>query len=170
MSVRSKLSVAVLSLIAGGGGWLAISRQFVSEVEGYSLVAYRDAGGVPTICAGHTGPDVYMGLKLTKEQCDKLLEKDLAEAGRIVDRLVWVPMSPPRKAAVVSFGAINIGAGKLSKSTFLRKLNEGDAAACQYIKQWVFDGGRDCRLTKGQANGCYGQVVRRDMEAELCAM
>ena len=36
------------------------------------------------------------------------------------------------------------------------------------IRRWVFDGGRDChRLTKGQKNGCYGQVDRRDQESAL---
>lgn len=35
------------------------------------------------------------------------------------------------------------------------------------IRWWIKDGGRDCRLTKGQKNGCYGQVERRDQESAL---
>lgn len=39
--------------------------------------------------------------------------------------------------------------------------------ACEAIRWWIKDGGRDCRLTKGQKNGCYGQVERRDQESAL---
>lgn len=39
--------------------------------------------------------------------------------------------------------------------------------ACEAIRWWIKDGGRDCRLTKGQKNGSYGQVERRDQESAL---
>lgn len=41
--------------------------------------------------------------------------------------------------------------------------------ACEAIRWWIKDGGRDCRLTKGQKNGCYGQVERRDQESTSSA-
>lgn len=35
--------------------------------------------------------------------------------------------------------------------------NSGDRhGACEAIRWWIKDGGRDCRMTKGQKNGCYG--------------
>jgi GH24 family phage-related lysozyme (muramidase) len=51
-------------------------------------------------------------------------------------------------------------------STFYKRINAGDRkGACEAIRWWIKDGGRDCRLTKGQKNGCYGQVERRDQES-----
>lgn len=77
-------------------------------------------------------------------------------------------MTPPQKVGIASFCPYNIGPGKCFPSTFYRKLNAGDRkGACAEIRRWVFDGGRDCRLTKGQKNGCYGQVDRRDQESAL---
>ncbi|MDE9571759.1 glycoside hydrolase family protein, partial [Xenorhabdus bovienii] len=76
-----------------------------------------------------------------------------------VKRNVRVPLTEPQIAGIASFCPYNIGPGKCFSSTFYRKLNAGDKkGACAEIKRWVFDGGRDCRQTKGQANGCYGQV------------
>lgn len=53
---------------------------------------------------------------------------------------------------------------KLSLITMLVALVEANLSElCANQKA----GGRDCRLTKGQKNGCYGQVERRDQESAL---
>lgn len=165
------ISAAVLAVVIGGGSAVEIADKFLSEVEGpSSLTAYRDGSGVWTNCRGNTH-NVDPKRVMTRAECAKIDARNLREAERIVDRLVVVPMSAPRKASVISFGAYNIGPTKLAGSTFLRKLNAGDEnGVCDEVKRWIFDRGRDCRLTKGQADGCYGQVVRREMEAELCSM
>ena len=36
--------------------------------------------------------------------------------------------------------------------------------ACEAIRWWIKDGGRDCRI---RSNNCYGQVIRRDRESAL---
>lgn len=168
MNWKARLSAAVLAIIMGGGGWAAISTQFLKETEGMRLEAYQDAGGIWTICYGKTGSGITKGLKVTQAQCEKWLEQDVAEAGRVVDRMVHVPMSDTRKAAVISFGVYNIGPGALGRSTFLRKLNAGDEeGVCAELRRWIFDGGRDCRDPK---NRCLGQVKRRQMEEALCEM
>ena len=38
------------------------------------------------------------------------------------------------------------------------------AEACEAIRWWIKDGGRDCRI---RSNNCYGQVIRRDQESAL---
>jgi len=164
---KSKLSKAVLSLIASGALAGPIAHQFLKEREGLRNNAYQDAGGVWTICYGHTG-DVKPGDHKDDAQCSELLTQDIDKADAIVTALVHVPMSEPRRAAVISFCAYNLGPGKCETSTFLKKLNAGDnAGVCQEIQRWIKDGGKDCRI---KSNKCYGQVDRRDMEAELCAM
>lgn len=161
------LSRKVIALITAGASASAISYQFLHEKEGMRYVAYLDGSGVWTICGGHT-EGVKPGDKATPEQCEQYLREDIASAELIVKRLVKVPMTEPQRAGVISFCAYNIGQGKCQTSTFLRKLNAGDkAGACAEIRRWIFDRGEDCRI---QANNCYGQVIRRDQEKELCSM
>ncbi len=58
----------------------------------------------------------------------------------------------------------NIGPGKCFPSTFYKRINAGDRGACEAIRWWIKDGGRDCRI---RSNNCYGQVSRRDQESAL---
>lgn len=165
------LSAAMLALIAGGASAPELMDQYLQEKEGNRLVAYQDGGGIWSICRGVTrveGKPVTKGMHLTTDQCQKYnaLERDKALAW--VDRNVHIPLTEPQKVGIASFCPYNIGPSKCFTSTFYHKLNAGDRlGACREIRRWVFDQGRDCRRTKGQAHGCYGQVTRREEEAAL---
>ncbi|MFP2467677.1 lysozyme [Pseudescherichia vulneris] len=171
MSNRAKLSAAMLALIAAGASAPVLMDQFLNEKEGNRLTAYRDAGGIWTICRGATlvdGKPVIQGTKLTQEKCDMVnaIERDKALAW--VDRNIHVTLTDPQKVGIASLCPYNIGPGKCFSSTFYQRINSGDRiGACEAIRWWIKDGGRDCRLTKGQKNGCYGQVERRDQESAL---
>ncbi|MCU5772843.1 lysozyme [Erwiniaceae bacterium BAC15a-03b] len=169
--LKTKLSAAVVALIVGGASAPVILDQFLDEKEGNYRAAYRDSAGIWTICRGVTridGRPVIAGMRLSSARCDEVNAAESRKAIAWVDRNVKVPLTAAQKAGIASFCPYNIGPGKCFSSTFYRKLNAGDRrGACAAIKQWVHDGGRDCRLTRGQANGCYGQVERRDQEAGL---
>lgn len=110
----------------------------IKRREGVRLTAYPDpaTGGAPwTIGAGHTGPDVYPGLKISMEESDALLARDLDKFERGVERLVTVPMLQAQFDALVSF-SFNVGLGNLGTSTLLRKLNAKDyrGAADQFLR------------------------------------
>lgn len=162
------LSKRVLALVAAGASALAIASQFLTEKEGADrLTAYQDGGGIWTACQGVT-KNVHAGDVFTQAQCDAMDKEALDEADAVVTRLVKVPLTNPERAAVISFCAYNIGPGKCGTSTFLRKLNAGDrTGACNEIKRWIYDGGKDCRE---RGNNCYGQVIRREQEKELCQL
>lgn len=161
----TNLSRKVFALVASGASALAIASQFLHEREGDKLTAYRDGGGIYTACMGVT-KGVKAGDRFTPEQCAKMDSDAVQTAADEVQRMVKVPMSEPQRAAVISFCAYNIGPGKCADSTFLRKLNAGDrVGACAEIKRWIRDGGKDCRI---RSNNCYGQVIRREQESELC--
>ncbi|WP_241357915.1 lysozyme [Escherichia coli] len=146
--IRYGLSAAVLALIGAGASAPQILDQFLDEKEGNHTMAYRDGSGIWTICRGATvvdGKTVFPNMKLSKEKCDQVnaIERDKA--------LAWV--------------AYNIGPGKCFPSTFYKRLNAGDRkGACEAIRWWIKDGGRDCRI---RSNNCYGQVIRRDQESAL---
>ncbi|MBK2729380.1 lysozyme, partial [Escherichia coli] len=119
-------------------------------------------------CRGATmvdGKPVFPGMKLSKEKCDQVnaIERDKALAW--VDRNIKVTLTEPQKAGIASFCPYNIGPGKCFPSTFYKRLNAGDRkGACEAIRWWIKDRGRDCRL---RSNNCYGQVIRRDQESAL---
>ncbi|WP_426770995.1 glycoside hydrolase family protein [Enterobacter cloacae complex sp. 379K3] len=104
----------------------------------------------------------------TEEQCRKVnaIERDKALAW--VDRNIKVPLTEPQKVGIIYSARTTLARVNVSFSTFYKRINAGDRkGACEAIRWWIKDGGRHCRLTKGQKNGCYGQVERRDQESAL---
>lgn len=171
MADKTKLSAAVLGLILAGASAPVILDQFLNEKEGNSLNAYRDGSGIWTICRGATLVDdkpVRQGMKLSQAKCDQVNAVERNKALAWVERNIRVPLTEPQKAGIASFCPYNIGPGKCFPSTFYQRINASDRkGACEAIRWWIRDGGKDCRLTKGQASGCYGQVERRDQESAL---
>jgi lysozyme len=152
-------------MIAAGAGALAIASAFVGEREGLALSAYQDGASVWTICRGHTST-VKPGMTVDKAECDRLFASDLGVAFAVVDRIVTVPISEPRRAALASF-CFNVGEPMCARSTLVRKLNSGDPNACDEFRRWTYVGGQDCR--NPQSN-CRGIVERREQERELCLL
>jgi len=112
---KTKLSAAVLALIAAGASAPVMMAQFQSEKEGTSLTAYADRGGVWTICGGVTyvnGKPVLQGMKLTRAQCDVIDKAEQAKALAWVDKNIHIPLTDPQKVGIASFCPWNIGPGK----------------------------------------------------------
>lgn len=75
-NLKTKLSAAMLALIAAGASAPVLMDQFLNEKEGNSLTAYRDGSGIWTICRGATrvdGKPVTQGMKLTQAKCDQVM-------------------------------------------------------------------------------------------------
>jgi len=159
MAISAALRKKLFSV--AGAGALAIATVFLGGkdgVEGRKYVPYYDVAGVPTVCDGHTGADIIRGKRYTDRECDQLLWKDLQPAKRTVDKLVKVPLNEYQRAALYSF-VFNVGSDAFSKSTLLRKLNNGDQnGACDEMRRWVYAGGMKW---KGLQN-------RREMERSMC--
>lgn len=107
-------------------------RKAIAAHEGVRLKAYPDpaTGGEPwTIGVGHTSaagpPKVTKGMTITAEECDEILSRDLATFEKAVLKVVTAPLTQNQFDALVSL-AFNIGAGNLSKSTLVKKLNARD--------------------------------------------
>lgn len=168
---RNKLSAAMLALLAAGASAPVLFDQFIEEKEGNTLVAVMDPGGVWTLCRGVTvidGKRVVKGMTATKAQCNIVNSIERDKALTWVERNIKVSLTEPQKVGIASFCPYNIGPGKCFPSTFYKRINAGDRkGACEAIRWWIKDGGHDCRLTKGQKDGCYGQVIRRDQESAL---
>jgi len=146
---------------------LATAAAYTGSWEGERLVAYRDSGGVPTICNGHTGPDVYMGLRLTHAQCEEIFKQDLiAHETRL---LACAPeLADPKRVPDDSYVAINdwafnVGTGAACKSTLIRKVKAGDLrGACNELSRWVYvNGNAIAGLVNRRVKGTPGRISER---------
>ena len=82
MNKRNSLAVgSALMAVA-----LLFTGQFESDGGKPHLTAYRDQGGVVTICNGITGPDIKMGMTVTKEWCDKRFAAELEKHSKPRDK------------------------------------------------------------------------------------
>lgn len=145
-----------------GDKGMALLREF----EGYhtrqpdgSCVAYLDRLAKPpvwTIGYGLT-EGVHEGMRLTAEEAEACLRKELAGHEAAVPRLVTVDINQNQFDALVSF-SYNVGWGALGRSTLLKRLNSGDVeGAAREFHRWNKAGGKVWR----------GLVRRRAAEAAL---
>lgn len=154
----SKVNNVTRSLIAAGASALVIAASMIKPLEGVKYKPYYDVAGVLTVCYGTTGPDVIDGKTYTQEECDYFLERDLKRIERQILPMIKPALPEPTKAALYSF-TYNVGVGALSRSTLLKKLNDGDiTGACDELKRWVYAGGQKWK----------GLMTRREIEEEVC--
>ena len=151
MTARNRLSLKI------GAGAAALAVPLVMLYEGTVLRSYRDPIGIITACVGHTGPELRMGQKYTRQQCEDMLYGDLLKHTAALD-CIKQPMADEQKAAFLSF-AFNVGNKAFCDSTLARKANAGDMpGACAELSRWTRAGGRELP----------GLVKRRAAERELC--
>lgn len=148
---RAKLAAKI------GAGATALAVPLVMLYEGTVLRSYRDPIGIITACVGHTGPELRMGQRYTRQQCEDMLYGDLLKHAQALD-CIKQPMTDGQKAAFLSF-AFNVGNKAFCDSTLARKANAGDMpGACAELSRWTRAGGRELP----------GLVKRRAAERELC--
>lgn len=119
----------------------AIGRAALVSREALKTRAYKDSVGVWTIGVGHTSaagdPKVTPGMVITESEALEIFDRDLRQYEAAVDGSVKVPLADHERDALVSL-CYNIGPGGFRKSTFLKRLNEGDRAGCaKAIMSWV---------------------------------
>lgn len=117
-------------------------RKLIEGFESLKLDAYLDVHNIPTIGYGHTGKGVYIGLTITEEHADELLELDLNNSENWINRLVKVSLDQNQFDALVAF-TFNVGAGNFLSSTLLKLLNAGDyQGAADQLPRWNKSGGK----------------------------
>lgn len=126
-----------------GAAVIAVCLSITGAGEGVRLKAYRDTGGVPTICMGETR-NVHMGDTATLAQCNQMFEGRLYEfydgvrgctGGVLMDSMPVL-----RQASLVDL-AYNIGIGRYCKSAINRNLKAGNIeAACASMLKYSYVG------------------------------
>lgn len=116
----------------------------IKKYEGCKLTAYKCPAGVWTIGYGHTGNDVYEGLKISQKDADYLLSIDLHKFVCIVLKYDYkYNFTQNEFDALVSF-AYNIGSidqltakGTRSKSLIAKKILLYNKASGKVLKGLV---------------------------------
>lgn len=131
----------------------------IKEFEGCQLTAYKCPAGVWTIGYGQTG-NIKKGMKITRQEAEDLLAKDLAKRSVAIEKLLTVKVNDNQFGALLSF-AYNLGVGFLKRSELLIMINDG-----------VYDSPEDVALMFGHYNHAGGKVLkgltrRRAAEAKL---
>lgn len=116
----------------------------IRKWEGCRLETYLCSAGVPTIGYGSTGPKVKMGMRITQEEADALLEKDVQRFVDVVDLQITAKLTNNQRCALICF-VFNVGAGALFDSTLRRRLNSGEdpnRVAKEELPRWNKAGGK----------------------------
>lgn len=143
---------------------LRASDTLISKLKGFEglrLVAYKPTKAERwwTIGYGHSAGDVKAGMRITEEEAEELLRRDLFFVERFINGIPKVK-SQGQFDALVSF-TYNVGIGKLKSSTLLKKIMH-DAPTVEIqgeFMRWVYSGGKKMG----------GLVARRMWEAERWA-
>ena len=136
---------------------VTIASALASHYEGVRYTAYRDVGGVWTICYGHTR-GVKEGDTATPEQCMAWLAQDMPTAYAAVDRCISAEVTVSQAAAFTD-AAYNEGPKVVCGSTLQRLANSGHVVeACHQLPRWAWAGGEKQK----------GLERRRGDETDLC--
>ena len=164
MNKRNSLAVGSAIMAAA----LLFTGQFESAGGKPHLDAYLDQGGVPTICNGITGPDIKMGMTVTKEWCDSRFAAELEKHSKPLDRVPY-QMSDRARVAWADF-CFNFGIGACSGSSAFKVLASGNEhASCDGFLAWrwtrVNGVKKDCSIASSKCGGIW---TRRNAERDLC--
>lgn len=133
--------------------------------EGVYPVGYADPVGIPTDCAGETGPDVQIGKqRFTFDECIRRYPPRLQRVwDEGLSRCVYRDVSMHEGAALVSWGD-NVGVAAACSSTLVRKLNAGAEPPvwCAQLLRW------DKATVLGVTVTLPGLKKRRMAEKEMC--
>lgn len=144
-------------LLVAGASASVVALAIAGHFEGRSLPAYRDIGGVLTICDGDTH-NVRPGEVDTPSECDARLREQMAVADAGVGRCIRRPMSRGQRAAFDD-AAYNLGVARFCRSSIARRFNAGDTkGACAALLWYDKADGRVLR----------GLRLRRQEEYKLC--
>lgn len=151
-----------LAISAATAAAIYIAAPIIELVEGVEYTPYMDIAGIPTVCAGVTGPDVVLGKKYSAKECRKLLEKHIQIHGKHVQDAVAYPIAPETRAALISF-SYNVGGHAMKNSTAIRLINQGKVEqGCKALGLW------NKATVKGKKVVVKGLVNRRNEEIRLC--
>jgi len=133
----------------------------IKNFEKCSLKAYlptpKDRWTIGWGCTFIDGKPVKQGMTITAEKAEALFKHEIETLEEKIDPLIKVPLTSNAFSAIIAL-SYNIGIGRFSKSTLLKKLNQSllTEAADEFLK-WNKQAGKVLN----------GLIRRRKQEREL---
>lgn len=129
----------------------------IKSFESLRTYKYICPSGYSTIGYGHVLLPNENLEKITEDEAEELLYKDIILAEQAVLRNIYINLSSNQFAALVSF-TFNVGGAALQRSTLRSKINnhEHHYVPSEFMK-WIYGGGRKL----------LGLINRRRKETEL---
>ncbi|USZ80587.1 lysozyme [Serratia phage MQ-4] len=129
-----------------GAACAAILYTVTPKYEGTPQIGYLDPVGIPTACTGHTGPDVVVGKRYTKQECEQMFGEDMFRHASGVLKCTPQLKGRTYQLAAASDFAFNKGIGAYCGSSVAAYFRQGDwKNGCRAINQkpngqpqWVF--------------------------------
>lgn len=115
----------------------------IKQWESLRLDTYLCKAGKLTIGWGHTGPDVFWGKTINRDEAERLFLGDIQKHSLGLEPFVSAVTTQNEWAALVSL-AFNFGVHAIGTSTLVKKLNAGEtmAAADQFLRWKYLDDDR----------------------------
>jgi lysozyme len=114
----------------------------VEPSEGCRLKAYYCPAKILTIGWGTTGSWITPHMKITQEQADDLVIKELIRNADAVERNTNVPLTINQYAALIDF-IYNLGAGCYQRSSVRMRINRYDYdGGASVLLRYVYGGGK----------------------------
>ena len=135
-------------------------RAWIKHSEGFSGVAYVDAGGMSIGYGHHIVPPESFADGVTSAQADALLDQDIAIAESAVNRMVNVQLTQGQFDAMVDL-TYNEGASQIGASSLVRCLNTGDYTGARKWFYWVESDGAQHGWIYADGEISTGLVARR---------
>jgi lysozyme len=167
----SSTAKVVAGLVVSGAAVLGAMSQW--EGDGSKVYADKLAGGIPTVCSGHTDWKLRVGTAYSKEECDKIDSKNaekyglaiIACSGHTEDKPVFINQ---HEFDAHTLRAINIGIAGECGSRSMKLLKAGmHEESCDAIAHGP-DGTPVWSYTNGGAKFVRGLYNRRLFEREWC--
>lgn len=137
-----------------------VGLDLIKQYEGLRLISYPDpaTGSTPyTVGYGHTGPEVKLGMKITQEQADEYLIKDIK---KIEGDLVGLgSLTDNQFSAIVSL-AYNVGLTNVRKSILYAMAKGGSTDKAIIALEFI-------KWSKANGKVMPGLVKRRAAETIL---
>lgn len=160
---RTRLTPALVACISAA---CVVAAPLTQKWEGKKNRAYYDPAHIPTVCWGHTGKEVHVGMLWTDGQCHDVFTKDQQRLA--IGAARCTPSAVIRNkfmmGSVVDF-SFNGGPGLYCKSSMMRYFWQGNYAhGCAGYTQYIY--ATDKRT--GKKIVLKGLVSRRDDERAMC--
>ena len=143
--------------ILEAGSAAEVAEASLKSLEGFRMIAYKDATGTMTIGYGSTNKAVVKKRIITKAAATAQLRADIAACEKTISSAVKVELTVHERAALISF-VYNVGGANFRSSTLLKELNSGNYEAVpREMRRWIYSKGKKLR----------GLINRREKEILL---